>query len=187
MSLKPSISAQLKIDDEAENYCRVHSPNRRRKVVQDKVKTGMEKLNTLKMIEKDIEDGVVKERSNVRLTRSASARMMTSSSSLTTMERSMTNGMHPQTTSKKELSKVTRQHLAKKVTFKSNLEEVKCRTALREAEINATQAKQIIAESLKSRSSSLPRFIFSCKDAANWCTCHSDCLYYPKLNLSLST
>ena len=167
--LKPSFSAQLKIDDEAEHYCRVHSPNRRRKVVQDKVKTGMEKLNTLKMIEKDIEDGVVKERSNVRLTRSASVRM-TSSSSLTTMGRRMTNRMHPQTTSKKEPSKVTRQLLAKKVTFKSNLEETKCRTALREAEINATQAKQIIAESLKSnlskRSSSLPRLIFSCEDAA---------------------
>ena len=62
MSYKNLFSAQLKIDEEAEHYCRVHSPKRRRKVVQDKVKTGMEKLNTLKMIEKDVEDGVVKER-----------------------------------------------------------------------------------------------------------------------------
>ena len=69
MSSNNLLSAQLKIDEEAEHYCRVHSPKRRRKVVQDKVKTGMEKLNTLKMIEKDVEDGVVKERSNVRLAR----------------------------------------------------------------------------------------------------------------------
>ena len=160
--LKPSFSAQLKIDDEAEHYCRVHSPTRRRKVVQDKVKTGMEKLNTLKMIEKDIEDGVVKERANVRLTRSASVKM-TSSSSLTTKQgRNMTNGMHPHTASKTEPSKIHRQHLAKKVTFKSNLEEEKCKTTSREVEVAATQAKQIIAESLKSnvtkRSSSLPRW-----------------------------
>ena len=155
-------SAQLKIDDEAEHYCRVHSPTRRRKVVQDKVKTGMEKLNTLKMIEKDVEDGVVKERANVRLTRSASVKM-TSSSSLTTKQgRNMTNGMHPHTASKTEPSKINRQHLAKKVTFKSNLEEEKCKTTLREVEVAASQAKQIIAESLKSnvtkRSSSLPRW-----------------------------
>ena len=176
MSYKNLFSAQPKIDEEAEHYCRVHSPKRRRKVVQDKVKTGMEKLNTLKMIEKDVEDGVVKERSNVRLTRSTSVRM-TSSSSVTTKGRSMTNGVHPQTASKKEPSKVTGQHLAKKVTFKSNLEEAKCRTTLQEAEIDATQAKQIIAESLKSnlskRSSSLPRLIFSCIDAAQLAHCPS--------------
>lgn len=153
-------SAQLKIDDEAEHYCRIHSPTRRRKVVQDKVKTGMEKLNTLKKIEKDVEDGNVKERSNMRLTRSASVKV-TSSSSVTAKGRNMTNGMHSQTASKTEPSRFTRQHLAKKVTFKSNLEEVKCSSTVREAEVTATPAKQKNAESLKStvtkRSSSVPR------------------------------
>lgn len=122
----------------------------------------MEKLNTLKMIEKDVEDGVVKERSSVRLTRSASVKV-TSSSSVTAAGRNLTNGMHPDTASKTEPSKVTRQHLAKRVTFKSNFEEEKCRTKLRETEIAATQAKNIIADSLKSnltkRSTSLPRYI----------------------------
>ena len=154
-------SAQLKIDDEAEHYCRIHSPTRRRRVVQDKVKTGMEKLNTLKKIEKDVENGNVKERSNVRLTRSASVKV-TSSSSVTAKGRNMTNGMHPQTASKTEPSKFTRQNLAKKVTFKSNLEEVKCSSTVRETEVTATQAKQRSAESLNKstvtkRSSSVPR------------------------------
>ena len=121
----------------------------------------MEKLNTLKKIEKDVENGNVKERSNVRLTRSASVKV-TSSSSVTAKGRNMTNGMHPQTASKTEPSKFTRQNLAKKVTFKSNLEEVKCSSTVREAEVTATQAKQRNAESLNKstvtkRSSSVPR------------------------------
>ena len=51
-------SEKLKIDEEAEHYCAVHSPPRRRKVLLDKVKTGQEKLNTLKRIEKNVEDGI---------------------------------------------------------------------------------------------------------------------------------
>ena len=33
---------KLKIDSEAEHYCAVHSPPRRRRVVRDKVSRGME-------------------------------------------------------------------------------------------------------------------------------------------------
>ena len=59
-------SERLKLDEEAEHYCAVHSPPRRRKVLQDKVKNGREKLNTLKMIEKNVEEGIKSPTSPVR-------------------------------------------------------------------------------------------------------------------------
>ena len=75
-----SLSAREKIDDDAEHYCAIHSPPRRKKMLQDKVKTGIDKINSLKQIEqnKDMTTKYVNEEKpklQVRLQRSASERI----------------------------------------------------------------------------------------------------------------
>ena len=81
-----SLSAREKIDDDAEHYCAIHSPPRRKKMLQDKVKTGIDKLNSLKQIEqnKDMTAKYVNEtkpKHQVRLQRSASERIPNRNSS----------------------------------------------------------------------------------------------------------
>ena len=81
-----SLSAREKIDDDAEHYCAIHSPPRRKKMLQDKVKTGIEKIKSLKQIEqnKDLTAKYVsqtKQKSQVRLQRSASERIPNRNSS----------------------------------------------------------------------------------------------------------
>ena len=128
----------------------------------------MEKLNTLKKIEKDVDDGV-KERS--RVTRSASLRMTASLSSssvkmtpsITSKGKKLTDGLHPQTASRTEPSKAagSQQVLAKKVTFKTNLEE-KCRKTASSASASANIQSEESVKTSKinaKRSSSLPRYM----------------------------
>ena len=121
-----------KIDEEAENYCALHSPPRRRKFLKEKVEEGMAKINSLKQIEKTVEDGSVtlprklngsnttKASTKNVVKRSASMSLAKKSSSSTSSEgqsmaRSQNHDTKPFDTDKCQL-------LAKRVTFKSNLE-----------------------------------------------------------------
>ena len=142
----------------------------------------MEKLNTLKKIEKDVDDGV-KERS--RVTRSASLRMtassssssvkMTSAPSITSKGKKLTDGLHPQTASRTQPSKAagSQQVLAKKVTFKTNLEE-KCRNTASASSASANIESEEKVKTSKihvKRSSSLPRYL-----NILYCTIYQICL-----------
>ena len=74
------LSAREKIDEDAEHYCAIHSPPRRKKLVQDKVKTGFEKINSLKKIEENKDKAakygdLITQKQQVRLQRSASERI----------------------------------------------------------------------------------------------------------------
>lgn len=137
----------------------------------------MEKLNTLKKIEKDVDDGV-KERS--RLTRSASLRMtassssssvkMTSAPSITSKGKKLTYGLHPQTASRTQPSKAvgSQQVLAKKVTFKTNLDDAS--SASVSANIQSEESVKTSKIHVK-RSSSLPRYM-----NILYCTIYQICL-----------
>ena len=114
-----SLSAREKIDDDAEHYCAIHSPPRRKKMLQDKVKTGIEKINSLKQIEqnKDMTAKYVnetKQKPQVRLQRSASERVSNRNSSSFLMKR---EGRQQQRISNEVA--VGNLSLGKKVTFNS--------------------------------------------------------------------
>ena len=168
-------SERLKLDEEAEHYCAVHSPPRRRKILQDKVKNGREKLNTLKMIEKNVEEGIksptspvrsltspirtpitpirtsktTSEKSSINIKRSASLKMSSSTvSSCSNKSVRMMNGAQ-------EASKVKSPnvHPMKKVTFNTNLE-------MKTSDKKETRLSQIDTETKTTtlkRSNSLPR------------------------------
>ena len=114
-----SLSAREKIDDDAEHYCAIHSPPRRKKMLQDKVKTGIDKINSLKQIEqnKDMTTKYVNEekpRLQVRLQRSASERISNRNSSSLFVKRD--KRQQEQRISNEVASNLS---LSKKVTFNS--------------------------------------------------------------------
>ena len=111
-----SLSAREKIDEDAEHYCAIHSPPRRKKMLQDKVKTGIDKINSLKQIEqnKDLTAKYVKEtklKQQVRLQRSASERIPNRNASSLLMKKDSS----PQ----QRISHGGNQSLIRKVTFNS--------------------------------------------------------------------
>ena len=157
-------SEKLRIDDEAEHYCALHSPPRRRKVLQDKVKNGQEKLNSLKRIEKNVEDGIKTPtlsprissmNPSTRLSRSPSLKISSSSTKKSSVK--LMSGVHAS-----ESSKVTNQnqHQMKKVTFKPNLETSKTTHDKVELAIESGTQRGKTASSVLQRSSSLPRYLF---------------------------
>ena len=80
MLITRSLSAREKIDDDAEHYCAIHSPPRRKKLLQDKVRSGHDKINSLKQIEQKKDETAkslneTKVKHPVRLQRSASERI----------------------------------------------------------------------------------------------------------------
>ena len=112
-----SLSAREKIDDDAEHYCAIHSPPRRKKLLQDKVRTGHDKINSLKQIEqnKDLTAKSVKEtklKPQVRLQRSASERIPSRNASSVLMKKDSRQ--------QQRISNEGNQSLSRKVTFNSS-------------------------------------------------------------------
>ena len=128
---------RAKVDEEAEHYCAIHSPPRRRRMVMDKVQTGREKINSLKEIEK-------KKDSQVSLQRSASLRTRDST------QFSKTANQRQKMT--KEKNDSGEESLGKKVTFQGHK---KVTESKKESLTNVTTAQ---SPSMPRRSATLPRF-----------------------------
>ena len=86
------------MDEEAEHYCAIHSPPRRRRQLQDKVRSGRDKINSLKQLELNKDIPV---RPRVTLQRSVSERTQVRPSAL------VRNDNQRQRTLKDSTSKVT--------------------------------------------------------------------------------